>query len=96
MTTKHTPGPWKTSCKAIQCESLNKYGNWILATCEREGNEEEDAANLRLMAAAPDLLDALQRLTDWAREHTSPIDNNSPHQLLINAVLVIQKATGEA
>ena len=49
-------------------------------------------ANARLLAAAPDLLAALCALTNWAREHTSPQDSNSPHELLIAAQAAIEKA----
>ena len=38
------------------------------------------------------LLDALSKLLDWAREHTSPIQPNSPHLLLIAAHHAIAKA----
>jgi hypothetical protein len=54
---------------------------------------EEDA---RLIAAAPDLLAALEALTEWGRTHTSPTQANSPHALLIAAVEAIAKAKGEA
>jgi hypothetical protein len=55
---------------------------------------EKDAA-LRLMAAAPELLAALQALTDWGRDHTSPKDPNSPHALLVAASAAIARATGK-
>ena len=38
------------------------------------------------------LLETLRALTDWAREHTSPLDADSPHELLIRAVAVIDEA----
>ena len=60
----------------------------LVALCPKEG----DAT---LFAAAPDLLGALQSLTEWGRTHTSPLDPNSPHDLLIAAMEAISKATGE-
>jgi hypothetical protein len=39
-----------------------------------------------------ELLEALRALTDWAREHTSPRDANSPHDLLVRAIAVIDEA----
>jgi hypothetical protein len=39
-----------------------------------------------------ELLEALKALTHWGREHTSPRDANSPHDLLIRAVAAIDKA----
>jgi hypothetical protein len=35
---------------------------------------------------------ALRELVDWCREHTSPLDANSPHQLLVNASGVLAEA----
>jgi hypothetical protein len=42
-----------------------------------------------------ELLETLRALTDWAREHTSPRDANSPHDILIRATAVIAKAERE-
>jgi hypothetical protein len=39
-----------------------------------------------------ELLSALRALTDWGREHTSPRDPNTPHDLLVRAVAVIDEA----
>jgi hypothetical protein len=44
------------------------------------------------IAAEPDLLAALIALTDWAREHTGPLDTSSPHALLVAARAAIAKA----
>jgi hypothetical protein len=41
------------------------------------------------------LLAALKALTDWGREHTSPLDQNSPHALLISACRAIERAEGK-
>lgn len=60
MKTKHTPGPWKANndCQ-IQCENLNSYGNWIVASITRE-NTPEDHANARLIALSPEMISELQ------------------------------------
>lgn len=47
-----------------------------------------------LRDAAPDMLAALKALVEWGREHTSPLDPNSPHALLIAGVAAIAKAEG--
>lgn len=67
MNTKHTPGPWKyialpDDSFEIQIES----GAWILM-CTSASNptveeREEDDANVRLAASAPDLLKQLQHV----------------------------------
>lgn len=72
--TKWTPGPWK----APEGDFPDVYGpdDRLLAVVYAPGNYEHNSqeghANARLIAAAPDLLDALQeamrwigRLTDW-------------------------------
>lgn len=58
---KHTPGPWEVFDGIILCEKINSYGNWYVAGIQRE-HTKEDKANLRLISAAPDLLEALKDL----------------------------------
>jgi hypothetical protein len=56
MTKQHTPGPWKY----LRTSGFD-YGStayWVPGIC---GNVK-DEANARLIAAAPDLLEALQHL----------------------------------
>jgi hypothetical protein len=60
MTTTHTPGPW-AFCNHTLCQANGKFlhlGEWR----ESPGLGSAAAANMRLIAAAPDLLAALQRL----------------------------------
>lgn len=61
---EHTPGPWHFSWSAAGC--------WLLY-CSNDANAIHDAhfkperkADVRLMAAAPELLGALQTLVDHA------------------------------
>lgn len=59
MNTKHTPGPWikegGTVCKA----------NTLQTICKTSGKDEAtQSANARLIASAPDMLDALQAIVD--------------------------------
>lgn len=61
---KHTPGPWFINGH----ERYTKYvearigGGWVqeVAACGPTENPEQQEANARLCAAAPDLLEALQ------------------------------------
>jgi hypothetical protein len=62
-----------------------------VATISPHMNDRAEYA--RLFAAAPALLASLTALTDWAREHTSPTDANSPHALLVAGVAAIALAT---
>ena len=60
-TTPFTPGPWRTTGPnvragdALICYAMNHHAN-------AETPESEKLANARLIAAAPDLLLALERL----------------------------------
>ena len=72
MTTKHTPGAWSVVehshaiCVQTESPSKTKYGASRYAAIggfDRNDREqlEEAHANARLIAAAPDLLEALKR-----------------------------------
>jgi hypothetical protein len=59
---KHTQGPWKfeASTKTIRSEPANYW----LATMDSWDGAVDHEANARLIAAAPELLEALERLLD--------------------------------
>lgn len=67
MNTKHTPGPWKQWQSTIR-EALTVLGGdgSIIATFDtwKNGAEQEQEANARLIAAAPDMLAMLERVTE--------------------------------
>lgn len=58
-----------------------------------EDGTEVSNVSVELLKAAPDLLAALQNLTEWGCTYTSPLKPNSPHDLLIAARDAISKAT---
>ena len=58
--TKHTPGPWRYVDGYFDCEVW--AGNKMVLSYQRHPSDE-DRANARLMAAAPELLTALEGLT---------------------------------
>lgn len=76
---KHTPGPWKHYRRSsTDPDELHRFfigqpegNNHIIANTVKEYESIDDEANARLIAAAPDLLDALERLF----EHTAMIHN---------------------
>ena len=64
--TQHTPGPWIASHRSIQDGQGGSQRWHILAgsdqsiqVCTLKGWDDEDEANARLIAAAPELLAAL-------------------------------------
>ena len=96
MSTKHTPGPWKAAGE------LTKPGDFLIKQDISDGpcyhigevwntnGNGENAANARLIAAAPELLDALRTLVQMT-ENVGEIERflNGP------ARAAIAKATGE-
>ena len=108
---KHTPGPWNVTEVhqsadvlewIIDCNRPASNGckeDPRIAIVEEMGGSmdgrEEGRSNAHLIASAPDLLEALEALLNWGRDHTSPTQPNSPHQLLVNAHNVIAKARGQ-
>jgi len=68
MTIPHTPGPWRI-CKYLgRLDIRTDLPDHKLSICDIDthdnygpiGDPEEDAANARLIAAAPDMLDAIR------------------------------------
>lgn len=69
--TKHTPGPWfpveNSSYWEVRTERTNHYGEQIGDVCASKFIDGQDdnpvaIANVHLMAAAPELLEACQML----------------------------------
>lgn len=95
MSSKHTPGPWKWSgeythpCGKPAWTLLGRHGLYGILTCDQGSAPQDlnDEANARLIAAAPELLGALQRLVDAVDPESTGWDE---------AVAAIAKATGEA
>jgi hypothetical protein len=54
---KHTPGPW-----TFDKDNLNIYANGMVAETYGHTHNGERHANARLIAAAPELLEALEAL----------------------------------
>ena len=102
---KHTPGPWVV-CRGvvhqIPVASVAMDGlklNVAHVTGIRNG---EGLANARLIAAAPDLLEALQQATSalewrWERvaNRAAPVHETAIQEAYNQARAAIAKATGE-
>lgn len=106
MSAAHTPGPWeaKTSRVIVAHRShTNFHGEtthykgelaWTQPVPEREGGDVARLANARLIAAAPELLEALEKLAAFADEVTGKVE--PPLYPIAYAWEVIAKARGAA
>jgi len=100
MNAKHTPGPWRVEGRTTErggalsghiiSYGTNGYGDGPDGyVCKTRGTSEADA---NLIAAAPDLLDALKLIT--AMDGDQPA--RSDWDMVRIARAAIAKATGEA
>jgi hypothetical protein len=98
---KHTPGPWNTLPEEVDKTYIRVRGTRLGCrykvanvmtpdyVCVHPREAEETRANARLIAAAPDLLEALRDLVDAI---TGRLDGETI--ALHNALAVIKKAEG--
>jgi hypothetical protein len=93
METTHTPGPW-TYKDDFELVVVPKNDPQAEAICEITGNPSEQFANARLIAAAPDLLKALQKIVQegYNRFEKGDLDNFTG-AVIETAEQAIQKAT---
>lgn len=98
---KHTPGPWKiagesnTVHEAFIIESESRTICWTADSLGEDDDEftsDEDLANARLIASAPELLDSLKDLENILS--CKPYDRDE-QKLLVIARAAIAKAKGE-
>lgn len=92
MNVKHTPGPWHVELKT---HILDANRTLIANVCDRYDGTNNNflssaEANARLIAAAPELLEALRDLVDVMTGRM-----NGETVALHNALVTITKATGE-
>lgn len=76
----HTPGPWIATGRVIS------GGNPEFLICETtcgRSLRDEDLANARLIAAAPDLLAALIEAVKDVEDHISSLRASHPYKLAI-------------
>ncbi len=93
----HTPAPWAVdgTLHSGDLDVISADGRIAMIDDSRATgwNEPTIKANARLIAAAPDLLAALQMVEAiWSRDQTANIDPESP---LAKVRAAIAKATGE-
>ena len=94
----HTPGPWVVRERGLGYGVETQMGTTV-ATCWRFNRGIADAtpsmeeANARLIAAAPDLLEALERLVELG--FSDRLYSDEEDVAWENVEKVIQKARGE-
>jgi len=99
MENKHTPGPWSVGNEPVDNEALYIYDNkeHLIASADTDSlaqYREEALANARLIAAAPDMLEALQRVAAWIGCNVFPPELHHIDELrLLHAA--IAKAQGK-
>ena len=81
MTAKHTPGPWHIGMKPGPM-IYGEHGEQVADMVVSMINIVEHSANARLIAAAPDLLQALENLTDAVQSGTSYADDTAAGKAL--------------
>lgn len=93
MKMKHTPGPWvlhPTACyPAVRSVGTADIGPKRICTVGTMGKRPVDWANARLIAAAPDLLAALEAIL------SHPVSVVTV-QLMQDAIAAIDKAEGRS
>jgi len=66
MTAQHTPGPWTANRRYVETDEAT--------VCEVFGGNRADA---RLIAAAPELLEACQTFAEWLRREDAGFDHKT-------------------
>lgn len=89
--TKHTPGPWHVVEGRLP-GSLEIFSNkTAVAELWRRADVQKEMANASLIAAAPELLEALSLIVESADKNQAAIID----AFLVAAKKAIAKATGE-
>ena len=103
MSAEHTPGPWSFDHDWHRLPSIMANG-LLIATCPKLGSPNrnsrtvEQEANACLIAASPDLLEALEAMTALAvREYSYLAHEGTPESAVLKqARAAIAKAKGGA
>lgn len=93
---KHTPAPWYFSNEGV-LRVRAKDDDEVVCSYAGYENCEREYANARLIAAAPDLLEALQEMTAIVKKNSYPQPDkpSSNYARAEWAESIISKALGE-
>lgn len=95
----HTPGSWDFACDSYGKVQHSRKYDCVFSSVKGEGGDRlvtvaariENTHDALLIAAAPDLLDALEGMMNWARRVNRP----NPGPEIRNALAAIAKAKGQ-
>lgn len=88
---KHTPGPWLKSGCVVLSNDEDRGMRFATAERVRGRNPEEQEANARLIAAAPELLEAIKELIHLPGYNAQAFGGAVPMAKILKA---IDKAEG--
>jgi len=91
MDGKHTPGPWRIELY----ENFIVSGTISIATTCHNPDRETTKANARLIAAAPDLLEALQVMLEHAYEEDWDMGQNGNYCIDVATAAIAKATRGE-
>jgi len=88
-----TPGPWTAEAWNCRAKTTVRAGNLVVAECSGHGRYAPDCeGDARLIAAAPELLTALQKLLE--EEHSGCLAHEPWACSWCKARAAVAKATG--
>lgn len=87
---KWTPGPWAISTENDVCTQIDGEHHAICTDQFCYSPDDEKKANAHLIAAAPDLYEALDKVNRWFNGAETEIG-----MILRDAVIALRKARGE-
>ncbi len=97
---KHTPGPWHCRVHGvhegeytIRCQTYG-YAPLAIVRGDKRSTKAQAHENARLIAAAPDLLEALKAMVKAFHTY-APKTEGAEYNCVIDACAAIAKATGE-
>ncbi|ANA73641.1 hypothetical protein [Pseudomonas aeruginosa] len=91
---KHTPGPWEYSPVRGSIALLHIYCADNKGPFHVERSDAETDANAKLIAAAPELLEALQHIEEyWNRDSNEQAMTDALWHIIETAQAAIAKAT---
>ena len=101
---EHTPGPWEreslpgeydTGIRA-HGENVSGYVAFLNTRWEHKQQQQEQEANARLIAAAPDLLEACKALPEFNVYNADAADFKDHAAEFISAMMLAQSAIARA